>query len=87
MNFFISIRFDGKNIRLKVEKVGATNSFETFHIIARNKSFKLQGNKPLLAAKGLKYRKPNWKVIDGDFSRSTRILELIIKALESKLGY
>lgn len=87
MIFFISIKFGGKNIRLKAELIESTNDTETFHIIARNKSFKLRGNKPLLAAKGLKHRKPNWKVLDGDFSRSTRILELIIRAIESKLGY
>jgi hypothetical protein len=87
MNFFISIKFGGKNIRLKVEKIESTIETETFYIIARNKSFKLRGNKPLLIAKGLKHRKPNWKVIDGDFSRSSTILELIIKAIESKLKY
>ena len=87
MDFFILIKFGGKNIRLKVVKTEFTNNTETFQVIARNKTFKLRGNKPLLINKGLKYRKPNWKVIDGDFRRSSFLLEKIIKAIESKLKY
>lgn len=87
MTFPISIKHQGKTIRLQVERIERTNDTETFHLIARNKSFKLRGNKPLLVAKGLKYRKPNWKVIDGDFSRSSSLLEQIIKAIEKRLEY
>lgn len=82
--FYISIKFDRRPIRLRVERIAATNETELFRITARNKSFVLQSNRPLLQAKGLKYRKPNWKVIEGGYDKPF-ILEQIIKEIESKL--
>jgi hypothetical protein len=81
--FYISIQHDRRRIRLKVERFDETNSFEKYRIVARNRTFVLQSNRPLLRGKGLKYRRVDWKVIEGGFMNPT-ILENIIKAIEDK---
>ena len=83
MGFYISIKFDRRNIRLKIEKIVTTNEVEKYKVIARNKSFVLQNNRPLLLNKGLKHRRINWKVVQGGYDKPF-ILEQIIKAIEEK---
>jgi len=55
MNFGITIKHERKNIHLLVDKVSGTKTQEKYKVIARNQSFVLQNNRPLLIAKGLKY--------------------------------
>jgi len=81
MNFPITIKHDRKNIRLLVEKVSETKTQEKYKVIARNQSFILQNNRPLLIAKGLKYFPVKWKVIEGGYHHSS-ILEQITKEIE-----
>jgi len=81
MNFDITIKHESKNIRLLAEKVSETKTQEKYKVIARNQSFVLQNNRPLLIAKGLKYFPVKWKVIEGGYHHSS-ILEQITKAIE-----
>ena len=81
MKFGITIKHDRKNIRLLVEKVSETKTQEKYKVIARNQSFILQNNRPLLIAKGLKYFPVKWKVIEGGYHHSS-ILEQITKEIE-----
>ena len=50
-------------------------------VIARNQSFTLQGNKPLLAHKGLRNFPVIWKIIE-DRYRNKHIFEQITQAIE-----
>lgn len=86
MNFGITIKHDRKNIRLIVEKVAETKTQEKYKVIARNQSFVLQNNRPLLIAKGLEYFPVKWKVVEGGYHQS-HILGLITKAIENKITY
>jgi hypothetical protein len=84
MQFNISIKYDRKSIRLKVEKLAQTETTEKYKVIAKNQSFVLQNNRPVIIAKGLKYFPLTWKVVEGGYHHP-HILEQIIKAIEKKL--
>jgi len=61
--------------------VSETKTQEKYKLIARNQSFVLQNNRPLLIAKGLKYFPVKWKVVEGGYNHS-HILGQITKAIE-----
>jgi hypothetical protein len=82
--FYIQILHDRKPVRLKVEWLEEINGFEKYRINARNKTFVLQSNRPLLRSKGLKHRRADWKVTEGGFNNQY-ILNNIIKEIESKV--
>ena len=84
MTFTITIKHDRKNIRLTIELIERNNETEKFKIIAKNQSFVLQGNRPMLAAKNLKRFPITWKVVEGGYNQPY-ILEQIQKAIENKL--
>lgn len=86
MIFSIYIDHDRKLKRLQVEKINETKDLEQFKITFGNGSFTLQGNRPLLAARGLKHKKIHWKVIQGGYDNYF-ILEKVLKSLEKTLGY
>ena len=83
MQFQIIIKYDRKTIRLQVEKIAETKTQEKYKVIARNQSFVLQNNRPLLIAKGLKHFPVKWKVVEGGYNHFY-ILEKITKAIEKK---
>lgn len=84
MRFTITIKHDRKNIRLVVEKLGQTDAHEKYRIIAKNQSFVLQSNRPVINARGLKHFPITWKVIEGGYSHRS-ILDSIIKEIEKKI--
>jgi len=84
MKFNISIKYDRKNIRLTVEKIAQTETTEKYRVIAKNQSFILQNNRPVITTKGLKYFPITWKVVEGGYHQQY-ILDLIIKAIENKI--
>ena len=84
MAFYISITYDRKRIRLKVEQIAYTNELEKYRVIARNQSFVIQNNRPLLVHKELKNFPITWKVIEGGYNQPF-ILEQITKAIEAKI--
>ena len=84
MQFGIIIKHERKNIRLVIEKISASREQEQYRVIARNQSFVLQNNRPLLHHKGLKNFPITWKVIEGGY-HNQYILEQITKAIEAKI--
>jgi len=83
MTFTITIHFDRKSIRLIVEKISETKTQEKYKVIARNQSFVLQNNRPLIVSKGLKHFPIKWRVVEGGYHQA-HILGLITKAIEKK---
>jgi hypothetical protein len=51
MTFPIIIKHERKTIRLQVEKIEETETTEKFRVIAKNQSFVLQNNRPVILAK------------------------------------
>ncbi len=84
MKFGIVIKHERRNIRLRVETISNDGIMAIFKITARNDTFILKTNKPLLISKGLKYKKAEWKVIDGGHHRVT-IIDLITKEIEKNI--
>jgi hypothetical protein len=84
MQFSISIKHERKSIRLVVEKLAQTETTEKYKVIAKNQSFILQNNRPVIIAKGLKNFPITWKVVEGGYHQQF-ILDLIIKAIEKKI--
>ena len=84
MNFGITIKHERKTIRLQVEKIEETEATEKFRVIAKNQSFVLQNNRPVILAKRLKHFPIKWKVVEGGYHHQY-ILDLITKEIEKKL--
>jgi len=84
MTFPIIIKHERKTIRLQVEKIEETETTEKFRVIAKNQSFVLQNNRPVILAKRLKYFPIKWKVVQGGYNHQY-ILDLITKEIEKKL--
>lgn len=84
MQFNIAIKFERRNIRLIIEKIAQTETKERYKVTARNQTFVLQNNRPIIIAKGLKYFPLTWKVVEGGYHHP-HILEQIIKAIEAKI--
>lgn len=92
MEFYISVRWEMKYVRLKVERVYLSNQIERFNVIARNRTIVIQSNRPLLRANGMKHRKPDWKLVEGEIFNMSFLVSLIntiyrhIKREEKKAG-
>lgn len=84
MKFGIAIRVSGRYIRLQVERIYVSDQIEKFEITARNKSLTIQSNRPLLRGKGIKHRRPDYKLIAG-LINSAGVVENIIDTLHSYL--
>ena len=83
MTFTIAITYDRKAIRLVIERISQTKTQEKYKVIARNQSFVLQNNRPLIVSKGLKHFPIKWRVVEGGYNHAS-ILEKITKAIEKK---
>ena len=84
MKFGIIIKHERKTIRLQIEKIEETETTEKFKVIAKNQSFVLQNNRPVIIAKRLKHFPIKWKVVEGGYHHQY-ILDLITKEIEKKL--
>ncbi|MBL7739368.1 MAG: hypothetical protein JNK14_09115 [Chitinophagaceae bacterium] len=84
MMFYISVYGEGKYLRFKVEQVYLSDQLEKYKVSGRNKSITLQSNRPLLRAKGMKTRRPDWKLIEGQL-QDENILRQIIENLNGYL--
>lgn len=63
--FYITIRHDGRAYKLKVVQVLNDCTHEQFDLIGRNRKVTIQSNRPYLRRLGLKHKRPNWVVIEG----------------------
>ncbi|HUR66199.1 MAG TPA: hypothetical protein VMZ03_07590 [Chitinophagaceae bacterium] len=84
MKFGIVIKHEGRNIRLQVQRISITSQLEKFQVIARNRSLTIQSNRPLLRAKGMKTRKPDYKLVAG-IMHNLFLVQQIIDVLHYKL--
>ena len=84
MEFKIEIRHEYKILRYIVVRQNATPRTEQFKIIAKNRTVILESNRPFLLSKGLKHRKPDWKIIEGDLGYAS-VTNLLINAILKKL--
>lgn len=71
-------------VRLTVEQVYLSDQLEKYKVSGRNKSLILQSNRPLLRAKGMKTRRPAWKLIEGNIN-DTAFLKRLIETVEAYL--
>ncbi len=88
MEFLIRVKKDGRNYNLKVKLLYLDERTERYEVIGKNKSIVIESNRPLFRNKGLKHRRPDWKLIRGEemYGGSLEPLyEAIMKALEPPL--
>jgi hypothetical protein len=84
MEWRFSIRFDQHNIQLKADMIYRSDQVERIKVIGKNRSIILQNNRPLLKSKGLKLKRVDWKLVEGELHNS-HVLESIIQKLEKYL--
>lgn len=84
MRGMIEIQNDGRVWRLLAETVKSTDREERIRVMGRNKAIILQSNRPYLRNRGLKYRRPTWKLVEGK-GANMAVLEKIISALMKML--
>ncbi len=81
MEWQILIRYDQQYIRLKANVIYQSDQIERIKIIGKNRSIVLQNNRPLLNARGLKSKRLDWKLVEGELHNSY-VLQAIINKLE-----
>lgn len=79
-----SVYVDNRYYRLAAEVIYRSDQIERIRVIGRDRSIVLQNNRPLFRGRGLKHRRPNWKLIEGT-GNNAYALERIIAALSSYL--
>ncbi len=81
MEWQLLIRHDQQYIRLKANVIYQSDQIERIKIIGKNRSIVLQNNLPLLSARGLKSKRLDWKLVEGEMHNS-HVLQSIINKLE-----
>ena len=84
MEWHFIIRFDQKDLHLKAERIYLSEQVERIKVIGRNRSIVLQSNRPLIRLKGLKNKRLDWKLIEGQMNNS-HVLQAFILKLERLL--
>lgn len=84
MEWHFSIRFDQKDLHLKAERIYQSEQIERIRVFGKNRSIVLQSNRPLLRLKGLKNKRLDWKLVEGQMNNS-HVLQAIIHKLERLL--
>lgn len=79
--FPIIIQHDRRRIRLTVTRISQTASSEQYQVDARNGTMILETNWPIFRNRGLKHRRPDWKVITGHLTYDN-VTKSIIEAIE-----
>jgi hypothetical protein len=85
MQFTITVVYVRRQYRMQVEQVYKGPVLEQFRVSAGGKSVLLQSNRPLFIARGLRHRRPQWKVLEGRIHYQSA-LQLVIEAIEKKIG-
>lgn len=84
MQWEIVIRYDQQYIHLKADMIYRSDQVERFKVIGKNRSIVLQNNRPLLRARGLRTKRIDWKLVEGELHNS-HVLQAIIIKLEKYL--
>jgi len=84
MIFPIRIEIDRRYLNYQVEKIYNDGRIERYRINGRNGSIILESNRPLFRNKGLKHRKPDWNMIQGEL-KYRNYLRLFVDAIMDKI--
>jgi len=82
--FYIVVRIEGYNRRLKVIQTLKGIGEEQYKVIARNKTLVFSTNKPIIERRNLKDFPWTWQLVAGEL-QNQRAQEAIIEALEMHL--
>jgi hypothetical protein len=77
----IRVYIDRKACRLRVEKIYESNQVVRYKVSGRNRSIVMQTNEPFFRNRGMKHRRPDWKIWEGQMHQRG-FLGLLIKELE-----
>ena len=81
MECLIIIKYDQQYIRLNANIIYTSDQIERIKITGKNRCIVLQNNRPLLRARGLKSKRIDWKLVEGELHNSY-VLQAIINKLE-----
>jgi hypothetical protein len=81
MEWHFIIRFDQKDLHLKAERIYQSEYVERIRVFGKNRSIVLQNNRPLLRLKGLKNKRLDWQLVEGEL-KNDHVLQSIIRKLE-----
>ena len=78
--FQIKVVYAGKAYTYRVEQTEVTSREEKYKVITRSQVILVSNNRPFFRGKGLRHRKPIWKVDEGEIkvdSFKTKLLEAL----------
>lgn len=79
---YIRLRHGVKTYRLKVEKIYHSDQVIRYRISGNNRSVVMQSNEPLFRNRGMKHRRPDWKIWEGQQIHEAGFLKKLIEQLE-----
>ena len=88
MEFPITVKKSGRNYKLMVRPIYLDERVERYEVRGRNKSIVIESNRPFFRNKGLKHRRPDWIVIEGEVKYGgslAPLYEAIMQFLEPPL--
>ena len=85
MEFTITVVHYRRNILLVVRRIYIDASTERYEVLARNGRLVVQNNWPIFRNRGLKHRRPDWLLIEGNLSYYS-LVEQIFTAIEQHLS-
>ena len=84
MVFKLVVPFEKRFINLLGEIIYTDKICEKIKISGRNRSIIIQSNRPIFLSGGLKHRKLDWKLIEGEMY-STHLFQVICQEVEKFL--
>jgi hypothetical protein len=81
MVFKFRILYERRYKNLIGEIIHTDKRSERIKVSGRNRSIVIQSNRPLLLSKGLKHRRIDWKIVEGDMN-SPFVFGLICEEIE-----
>lgn len=81
-SFEIIVKSGYRNYRLRVEHIPVNERTERYKVIGKNKSITLETNRPFFRNRGLKHRKPEWKIVEGTVFQGNGLEQIIDKVME-----
>lgn len=85
MFFYIIIQIELKNYNLLVEQTSIDKVKETYKISSKSQTILLENNRPIFRNKGLKHRRPNWKITEKPLRLQQHTIDKIIAEINKKL--
>lgn len=81
-DFYIVVKSGWKEYKLLVHQKMIDERNEQYAIIAKNKTVVLESNRPFFRNRGLKHRKPDWKIVEGKINNGSGLDQIIQKIME-----